>query len=40
MIIGTTSCMNDLDGLGIKEAFNVTLDVPNVEPEEITNVMT
>ena len=39
IVIGITSQLRDMDSLGLKDIFNVTLEMPNVQPSEIPTVM-
>ena len=39
IVIGITSQLRDMDSLGLKDVFNVTLEMPNVQATEIPTVM-
>ena len=38
-MVGITSQLRDMDSLGLKDVFNVTLEMPNVQATEIPTVM-
>ena len=39
IVVGITSQLRDMDSLGLKDVFNVTLEMPNVQATEIPTVM-